>query len=158
MYIFGLMVIIVLFIITNRKITITLESDGVIIDTIKVKPNEMVNLIIPAKDGYDFNGWYNNGIYVDNHTSFEKNTVLKAEWLDEDRQKVKLSFVDDAGELIKSDMYKCGGVFGDRINRIVLVSDMDRTFVGWEDEAGNIVTESYKIECKDMTFKAKWEQ
>ena len=157
MYIFGLMVIIGLFIITNRKITVTLESDGVIVDTIKVKPNEMVNLIIPAKDGYDFNGWYDNNNYVSNHTSFKKNTVLKAGWLPENRQKVKLTFVLENDEIVESDMYKCGGIMGDKINKFVLTSYIESSFVGWEDEAGNIVTESYKIECKDMTFKAKWE-
>lgn len=155
MYFISLIIISIIVVFTNKKIKVVLESDGVIIDTIKVKKNEIVNLIIPTKDGYDFNGWYNNNDYVSNHTSFKKNTVLKADWLPENRQKVKLSFVDD-GELIRSDTYKCGGIFGDRINKIMLISYSDMSFAGWVDEAGNLVTESYKIECKDMTFKAKW--
>lgn len=68
---------------SNKEIIITFDCNGASsIAAIKIIKGENVELPEIEKEGYIFNGWYSDEIKVTNTTTFDKDTTLKAKWIE----------------------------------------------------------------------------
>lgn len=68
---------------SNKEIVISFDCDGArSIAAIKIRKEESVELPEIEKEGYIFNGWYSDEIKVTNTTTFDKDTTLKAKWIE----------------------------------------------------------------------------
>lgn len=81
-----------------KKYTVTYEIDGEIIDTISdIKEGTIIDLLIPKKDGYTFDGWYINNEKVERDSiSVNQNITLIGRWIN----LFTLSFDTTGGEII----------------------------------------------------------
>ncbi len=71
---------------TNKIYTVTFDSSGgSIIESIKVRKNEKINMPTdPKKKGYSFVGWYYENKLFDFNTKITKDMTLKAHWTKSD--------------------------------------------------------------------------
>ena len=100
-----LLLFLVLYLLFGREksFTVTFNTDGgTTVSSIKVKDGEILELPKePKKDGYIFVGWVDNkDNIITKGTKFKENITLKAKWIDNSVETVKVSFDTDGGSAI----------------------------------------------------------
>ncbi len=99
---------------SNKEIVITFDCDGAgSIAAIKTKKGESVELPEIEKEGYIFNGWYSDEIKVTNSTTFDKDTTLKAKWIEIQISDPTLAEKYKDGNWVKVDCSSSTNVYDD---------------------------------------------
>lgn len=138
----------------EKSFTITFDTDGgTNISSITIKNGETIKLPNnPTKDGYTFIGWVNeNNNIVTNGLKLSKDTTLKATWIDNNAEVIKIIFDTNGGNNIDNIMME-------KDKTILLPVEPTKNgyiFYGWIDENGNITLTDMTI-TTDMTLKAYW--
>ncbi len=100
--------------------------------------NEYFNLDTPTRHGYEFKGWYINGVkYTKNLYTFTKDITLESKW---EPLNYQISYKNLPSNYTLPDTYTINSEF-----TIPSISKSNYEFIGWKDENGNIVKE-YAIE------------
>jgi uncharacterized repeat protein (TIGR02543 family) len=139
----------------DYEVTIMFDSTGgEAVDTIKAQANEMVTLPTTNREGYKFIAWYNGDEELEERASFLKDTTLVAKWeaSDGNEKTFRITFDTKGGSYIKSQVLNCD----DPLSLPTGLTKDDYKFDGWTDKSGKAVTNSTKLECKDVTLYAKW--
>ena len=142
--------------ISNDAKTITAQFDttgGNLIDNIIIEKGKIILLPInPTREGYTFIGWVDsNGNIVTSNMVVNSNVILKAIWVSNDAETVKLNFDTDGGNVIKGLIFEKG-------KGILLPIAPTKTgyvFSGWVDGNGNPIAKDTII-TSNMTIKALW--
>ena len=139
---------------TAKTNNIQFDTDGGNeIDSIVIENGKIILLPIePIKEGYKFVGWIDeNGYIINEGMVVTGNIVLKALWISEDAETIKLTFNTDGGSVIK-------GLILEKGKGIILPSNPTKTgyvFAGWVDGNGNSITKDSIING-NVTLKALW--
>ena len=137
-----------------KQLTVQFDTDGGNeIDNILIEDGKVILLPIPPfKEGYTFIGWIDqNGYFIDEGMTVNSNIILKAIWISEDVETVKIKFNTDGGNEIKGLIFEKG--LG-----IILPSNPKKdgyVFGGWVDENGNSITKG-SIVNGNITLRAVW--
>ncbi len=130
------------------KKTVTFDSDGgTPVATVKLKKGEKVaEPAVPAKEGYDFTGWYLNDKEYDFNLPVNDSITLKAHW---DTSKY-VTFMVDGKEVAKEH------VVDGHVKFPEAPTLEGYAFVGWQD-ASNMaeIAEDY-VFTSDMTLVANY--
>lgn len=114
----------------NKSYTITFESEGGsgAPKTLTTQDSMLANLPTPAKDGYDFDGWYTEegGEQVDEHTVYTDNTTLRARWI----PKYTVTFDANGGSVSPTTSITQGGF----VNDAPTPTREGFKFLGWYSE------------------------
>lgn len=139
---------------TAKTNNIQFDTDGGNeIDSIVIENGKIILLPIePIKEGYKFVGWIDeNGYIINEGMVVTGNIVLKALWISEDAETIKLTFNTDGGSVIK-------GLILEKGKGIILPTNPTKTgyvFAGWVDGNGNSITKDSIING-NVTLKALW--
>lgn len=137
-----------------KQITVQFDTDGGNeIDNILIEDGKVILLPIdPIKEGYTFIGWIDqNGYFINEGMIVKSNIILKAIWINEDAETVKIKFNTDGGSEIKGLIFEKG-------RGIILPSNPVKAgyvFSGWVDENGNPITLNSIING-NITLRAVW--
>ena len=142
---------------TVNDYTLTFDPDnGGAVTTITVTYGDAIGLQMPsdpAKAGHTFVGWKDgNGNPVTDATIVEDDMQITAEYTVND---YTLTFNPDNGEAVTTITVTYGDAIG-----LQMPSDPTKsgwTFMGWEDQNGNPVTDTTIVEG-DMQITAVWQQ
>lgn len=150
------LLLVILFLIFGRngKYTITFDTNGGNeITSIDVKNNQIVKLPeAPKKDGYKFVAWINeNEKVITKGTKVTDDITLKAEWVRDDAETIKVEFNTDGGSKVGNIVIEKGTIIILPINP----TKAGYVFAGWVDEGGNTITND-TILNNNMTIKAIW--
>ena len=150
------LLLVILFLIFGRngKYTITFNTNGGNeITSIDVKNNQIVKLPeVPKKDGYKFVAWINeNEKVITKGTKVTDDITLKAEWVRDDAETIKVEFNTDGGSKVGNIVIEKGTIIILPINP----TKAGYVFAGWADEGGNTITND-TILNNNMTIKAIW--
>lgn len=123
------------------------------IDSLIIENGKLILLPVePIKEGYKFIGWVNqDGYIIDENMVISSDIILKALWVKEDAEIVKINFNTDGGNEIKGLIFEKG-------KGIILPNNPKKdgfVFGGWVDENGNSITKDSIING-NMTIKAVW--
>ncbi|MDR0453340.1 MAG: InlB B-repeat-containing protein [Deferribacteraceae bacterium] len=118
-----------------------IESDNPLLFPI----GTVINLPVPEKEGYIFDGWYDNGIKVSSPYTITKETTLIAHWT----FGVYTVTFDNA-----SGITPVSTSFNTAITLPIPSEKTGYTFDGWYDGKG-IVSSPYHV-TKDITLTARW--
>ena len=151
-----LLLFLVLYLLFGREksFTVTFNTDGgTTVSSIKVKDGEILELPKePKKDGYIFVGWVDNkDNIITKGTKFKENITLKAKWIDNSVETVKVSFDTDGGSAIDD-------ITMEKNKKILLPIDPQKDgyiFYGWLNEDGNLISNDMIINS-DMKLKTYW--
>ena len=124
------------------------EIDNIIIENGKI----ILLPVDPKKEGYTFLGWANeDGYIIDKNMVVSGNIILKAIWVKNDVETIKIKFNTDGGSEIKSFVIEKGKGIILPINPV----KKGYAFAGWVDENGNKITKD-TILTGNITIKAVW--
>ena len=142
--------------ISNDAKTITAQFDtdgGNVIDNIIIEKGRIILLPInPIREGYTFVGWIDsNGNIVTSDMVVDSNIILKAIWVSNDVETVKLNFDTDGGSVINGLIFEKGK----GILLPIAPTKSGYVFSGWVDGNGNPITKDTII-TSNMTIKALW--
>ena len=116
---------------TQYKVKLMLDEDTVY-ETLTVKSGEEVELPTPEKEGYTFEGWYEDEKLVESKLTFIKDTTLMAKF---NVLKYTYKFIVD-GEVIKEVEAEPGTEIEYPEDPIKRANEKDEfTFVGWDNDA-----------------------
>lgn len=118
------------------------------------KGNTIILPMTPFKEGYIFCGWVDeNGNLIVNNYILNNDIVIKALWISEKADAVKVTYDTDGGNKIDSIVIENG--------RIILLPNTPTkagyVFDHWVDGSGNVVTKDTVV-SKDITIKALWKK
>ncbi len=137
-----------------KQLTVQFDTDGGnIIDNILIEDGKVILLPIPPiKEGYTFIGWVNqDGYFINEGMTVKNNIILKAIWIKEDAETVKIKFNTDGGNVIKGIIFEKG-------RGIILPSNPTKSgyvFTGWVSDSGDSITKDTVING-NITLKAVW--
>lgn len=141
---------------TSEKITISFETDSdEKIDDIIIESGNKIDLPEIKKKGYTFDGWYLEDEKVSEDTTFDKDTTLKAKWIEETKEKTfTIKFDSKGGSKVSDLKVKC-----DSSLKLPKKPTRDGyTFVTWEDNNGKSILDGAKLSCENITLYAVWEK
>lgn len=116
---------------TQYKVKLMLDEDTVY-ETLTVKSGEEVELPTPEKEGYTFEGWYEDEKLVESKLTVTKDTTLIAKF---NVLKYTYKFIVD-GEVIKEVEAEPGTEIEYPEDPIKRANEKDEfTFVGWDNDA-----------------------
>ncbi len=151
---FLVVIVVIVMACSKDKITIFFDVDGGSkISKMKVSVGEKIKLPKTTKKGYTFDGWFNENTKVKNNVSFDKDTTLTAHWKELEEKTMIITFNTDCGNKIKDMTITC-----EEELKLPKPKKEGYNFIDWEDKKGNVVTNKSKLECEDITLKAKWEK
>ena len=142
---------------SNRKkeIVITFDSNGgKVVESVKIKEGEKINLPKTSKDGYIFEGWYLDNTKVSKETIYQKNTTLKAKWLKENAKTYTITFDSDGGTPVEKLTLECD-------KEITLPANPTKKgyeFVAWIDQHATPILNGALLSCSDISLKADWKK
>lgn len=137
-----------------KQLTVQFDTDGGNeIENILIEDGKVILLPIPpVKEGYTFIGWINqDGYFIDEGMNVTSNIILKALWVKEGAETVKIKFNTDGGSEVKGFIFEKG--LG-----IILPSNPKKegyVFGGWIDENGNSIAKGSIIN-ENITLRAVW--
>ena len=141
----------------DYNVTIMFDATGgEPVSKMTVKANEDVELPTTTREGYTFVAWFNGSEEVEEEAKFIKDVTLVAKWqaADSDTKTFRITYDTKGGSHIKSQIVECDAP-------LVLATGTTKDkykFKGWTDKKGKAVTNTTKLECKDVTLYAKWEK
>jgi len=148
-------VVAVLLLTRNNQITITFDTDGAKnISAIKINKGESVKLPNIKKQGFIFGGWYLKDERVTNSTTFDKDTTLKAKWINEEAKTFTVTFDSDGGSKVESIVVECG-------KELLLPTNPTKTgysFISWIDKNETPIYDKALLACEDISLKANWKK
>ena len=126
-----------------KQVTIMLDCDGGFLGedasvSLDVKTGEKTDLsaYVPEKDGYVFDGWFVDGERVYDPTAYENTgAAIEAEW----KKIISVVYVTGGAENAASN--KSALTEGETLVLADLGSFGGKTFGGWYDAEGNLVTQ-----------------
>ena len=136
----------------NYKVSIKIDGTDEVTDVV-IKDGGILELPEdPKREGYVFAGWINkDNKMVTSDIKIEKDTELKAVWIEETKEIYTVSFdtgndVDYKSILVENGKYL-----------ILPIEPFKKgyIFVGWLNEDGNFITDKYII-TGDIKLTAKW--
>ena len=137
----------------GTKYTIKFDTDGGSkVQSIEVEKGKTVKLPETTKEGFIFDGWYEGTNKVDNNTTFDKDTTLKANWIRENTFKV--TFDSNGGSKVEDLYVECGDVLKLPANP----TKEGFTFGHWEDKNEMPILDQALLTCHDVTLYAKWNE
>lgn len=131
--------------------TIIFETSGgkKIDDYVGIK-DTVVELPIPEREGYSFDGWYEAGVKVSNSYILTKDTKLIAKW---NINTCKVNF----NALNNKEIEPINVMEGSTIDFPEEPTMDHYKFIGWTLEDGTLVDKEYIVK-KDVNLIAKWEE
>lgn len=145
----GIISLVLYFILSPKKIMISFDTKGGNeIKEMEVEKGKKVTLPVPKREGYVFDGWWDDTKKVDNEESFEKNMKLVAHW--KQKKICKIMFDSNGGSKVDDLIYQKEPVNFPKPKR------EGYTFIGWEDKNGMVLTDGVLLECEVFSLKAKW--
>ena len=145
---------------TNTVYTISFNTDGgneVVSQQIE-EGEKVVKPADPSKEGYEFLGWYLNGIYFDFETEVEGNLTLEAKWKEivkEDENKVTkytVTFDSNGGSSVSKQTVE----EGKKATEPKAPTKSGYKFKGWY--LGSTKYNFSNKVTKDIKLTAKWEK
>ncbi len=151
-----IIVIICFIFLKTRSYAISFDTDGgTVIESIKVKNNEIVKLPDePTKDDYVFAGWADkDDNYVLSGTKITGNMTLKAIWIKKDKKMFTITFNSEdeetIGKIVIEDNY---------ITKLPKTPKKEGyVFVGWVNENNEIIQIGSYIK-ENITVKELWRE
>lgn len=140
----------------TKTYIISFDTDGgTSVESIEAKEKEKIKLPTDTKkEGYIFNGWKNeNGEIVSNNYVVTKDTALKAAWISEKVETIKVSFDTDGGSKIDDILLEKGA-------ELKMPKDPTKqgyTFKGWIDKNEAPVYDKVLL-SEDTELKAVWKK
>lgn len=145
-------IILAYFLFKGSKYTITFDSDGGSkVNSVQVEKGKTIKLPETTKEGYTLDGWYDGSKKVDNKTTYNKDTTLKAKWTEDNTFKVTF---DSKGGTTVADLYV---VCGDVLKLPENPTKEGYAFGHWEDKNEMPILDQALLTCDDVTLYAKWE-
>ena len=137
-----------------QEFTVSFNSDGgSVIASQTAEKGDSINLPIPEKQGFIFDGWFEGEVKVTTPFVVNKDTSLKAKWTEEPPAPAIFTVTFDAdGGTAVVEIQKTNG---EMIN-LPTTTKAGFEFLGWYD-GQNPVTSPYVVN-KNVTLKAKWNQ
>lgn len=142
---------------TQYKVKLMLDEDTVY-ETLTVKSGEEVELPTPEKEGYTFEGWYEDEKLVESKTTFTKDTTLIAKFEELEALKYTYKFIVD-GEVIKEVEAEVGTEIEYPEDPIKRANEKYVfTFVGWDNDATVLEQNEefnaiFESELRNYTYK-----
>jgi uncharacterized repeat protein (TIGR02543 family) len=136
-----------------QEFTVSFDSDGgSVISSQTVEKGESINLPVPEKQGFVFDGWYENELKVATPFVVNKDTSLKAKWNQLPVQPVActVNFDVDGGNAIDSLQKTTGDVID-----LPLPTKAGYVFDALYIGSTKVSGANYTL-TGDVTFKAKW--
>ena len=135
--------------------SISYDTDGgALIDYVmSYTVDSNINLPVPTKNGYTFNGWEDeNGNIITTTSNCVGDLELKALW---SGNTTEISFVNN-GEVIKT----VSAIIGNVIGELPDLTETGKVFTGWFTSAdgGVMVTEDYVINDEDLILYAVFDE
>ena len=119
---------------TQYKVKLMLDEETTF-KTLTVKANEEVELPTPEKEGYTFEGWYEDEKLIASKTTFTKDTTLIAKFEELEALKYTYKFIVD-GEVIKEVEAEIGTQIEYPEDPVKRANEKEEfTFVGWDNDA-----------------------
>ena len=138
----------------GERITISFNTNGgKRIVSMTVDKGETVKLPTTEKEGYNFGGWYLKNEKVPSETKFYQNVTLVAYWIQKDAETFEITFDTDGGNIIEPLILECNRDLKLPINP----TKEGYEFISWLDSEGNIIDNTTKLSCENITLKAKWQ-
>ena len=136
----------------KEKVVVTFDTDAdEKIENMNTYKGDKVGLLpTPSKEGYIFDGWYENDIKYTENAVINEDITLKAKWIL--KEEVTVTFDSGTSEKIEDKkLFK-----GDKVGILPTLEKDGFDFLGWYD--GNVkYTENTEVE-KDVVLKAKWKE
>ncbi len=134
-----------------NEYTITFDSNGGnLIDSIKIKTGEKMELPTPIKNLYTFEGWYVNDKKVEDiDFQFAADIKLTAMW---SRTQYTITFDVNGGEYIPPMNVNSYS----QISELPIPTKLEHKFLGWYIEE-NKITLPYDFTEGNVTLTAKWQ-
>ena len=136
----------------KEKVVVSFDSDGgEKLDKLNSYKGEKVGTLpIPKKDGYIFDGWYENDVKYTENAIINEDITLKAKWIL--KEEVTITFDSGTGEKLEDKkLFK-----GDKVGTLPTLEREGYDFLGWYD-GNSKYNENIEV-ANDVTLKAKWKE
>ncbi len=145
----------------TRDYTVTLDPNNGVVEpaTLEVQyGTEVGTLPTPTRTGYTFDGWYLDGVKVDETYVVINDVTLVAQWT-VNTYTVTFDGNDDELDPVTVDPATKEVTYNSAVGELPVPTRTGYTFLGWADEDGNAVTaETVYTIAGDSTYYAVWER
>ena len=150
--IIGLIIGIMIFWFFANKVVVKFVDGDEVIKVVVTDRGDNIVLPYLEREGYIFDGWFNQEEKVDNHTFFTHNAVVSSKWHLKQTD-MTITFDTNGGSPIETVTIKC-----DEEYTLPKPTREGYIFNGWLMDERYIVKDIKEIECGDVTLKARWKR